>query len=129
MNPWHDDVGRITAGGNALRPVVVAAFRETAVSSPAVGSDRRTGRHCRLDERHQAPSGDIVHPRHADPANAASLDFGCDHHDRLLVCLSPCDTDFPATHISFVDLNVSIQEIAPRSYHGAPQLMEPAQAV
>ena len=70
VNTRHDDMGWVAAGGNVLRQVFEADFRETIVGSPAVGSNLRTWAYGRLDERNEALGRYISDTRHADTTAA-----------------------------------------------------------
>ncbi len=125
MNLGHDNVGWVAAGGNVLRLVYEADSRETVVGSPAIGSNRCSRAHSRLDERNEALGGCVLDTRHADTTGAPTPDFGSNRDNRFLVCFPPRNANLPAAHIGFVDLNLAIQKVSARSNHGPAQLMEP----
>ena len=125
MNLGHDNVGWVAAGGNIFRLVFEADSRETVVGSPAIGSNRCSRAHSRLDERNEALGGCVLDTRHADTTGAPTPDFGGNRNNRFLVCFPPRNANFPAAHIGFVDLDLAIQKLSARSNHGPAQLMEP----
>ena len=94
MNPGHDDVGWVAAGGTVLRLVFEARPRETIVGSPAIGSNRRSRAHRRLDKRNEALARCVLDTRHADTTGAAPADFGGNRDNRFLVCFPPRNADF-----------------------------------
>ena len=124
MNSGHDDVGWVAAGGNGLRLVVKADARKCVVGSPAIGSDRRSRAHRRLDEGHEALAGDVLDTRHADTAGAAPADFGGNRDNRFLFCFPPRNANFPAAQVGFIDFDLAIQKVSARSNHGSAQLVE-----
>ena len=125
MNLGHDNVGWVAAGGNIFRLVFEADSRETVVGSPAIGSNRCSRAHSRLDERNEALGGCVLDTRHADTTGAPTPDFGGNRDNRFLVCFPPRNANLPAAHIGFVDLDLAIQKLSARSNHGPAQLMEP----
>ena len=125
MNLGHDNVGWVAAGGNIFRLVFEADSRETVVGSPAIGSNRCSRAHSRLDERNEALGGCVLDTRHADTTGAPTPDFGSNRDNRFLVCFPPRNANLPAAHIGFVDLDLAIQKLSARSNHGPAQLMEP----
>ena len=125
MDLGHDNVGRVTAGGNVLRLVFEADSRETVVGSPAIGSNRCSRAHGRLDERNEALGRYVLDTRQADTTGAPTTDFGGNRDNRFLVCFPPCNANLPTAHICFVNLDLAIQKVSARSNHGPAQLMEP----
>src|SRR5512134_3070553 len=87
------------------------------------GSSRRGSR--LTGRRGSAARGNIFDASHADAAGAPPLDLGRDHHDRLLVRLSPDNAGFPAAHVRFIDLHFTVQKVTPWLHHRPPQLVEP----
>ena len=63
MNLGHDNVGWIAACGNVLRLVFEAGSREAIVGSPAIGSNRCSRAHSRLNERNKALGGYVLNTR------------------------------------------------------------------
>ena len=49
VNTRHDDMGWVAAGGNVLRQMFEADFRQTIVGAPAVGSNLHTWTYGGLD--------------------------------------------------------------------------------
>ena len=125
VNLGHDYVGGVSAGGDVLRLVLEADFRETIVGSPAVGSNHRSRAHGRLDERNEALGGDILDSPHADTTGASTTDFGGDCDDRFLVCFPIPNANFAAADVCFVNLHLAVQKIPAWSYHGTAKFMQP----
>ena len=95
MNLGHDNVGWVAAGGNIFRLVFEADSRETVVGSPAIGSNRCSRAHSRLDERNEALGGCVLDTRHADTTGAPTPDFGGNRDNRFLVCFPPRNANLP----------------------------------
>jgi hypothetical protein len=108
VNTRHNDMGWVAAGGNALRQMFEADFRETIVGSPAVGSNRRTWAYGRLDERNEALGRYVSDTRHADTTGAPPPDFSSHRDNRFLLCFPTDNASLTAANEGFVNLDIAL---------------------
>ena len=119
MHSWHGHVSRVTGGRYDRLLVRVPALRQSAVTGPAVGADRRARGHHVRNERSQAEIRSVRDVAHAHPSEA----FGLLHLDRdsdkaLVGAAAGLAAVLNTTNQSLVYLNITGQWLAFRTHHG-----------
>ena len=125
VNARHNDMVWFAAGGNVLREVLEADFRETIVSSPAVGSNRLAWAYRRLDEQNEALGRYVSDTCHANMTGAPSADFSGNSDNRFLFCFPTDNACFVVANICFVNLGTALQKVSVRSNYASATLMKP----
>ena len=127
MNPGHADVGRI-AGVRKNNPLVsIAALGQLVVATPSIGQNRRAWVRNLTNERDKAGAGHIRYPAHSHSSKPLGrMNFYRDHHDLLPFATAASFATHPAAaHLGFIHFNASAESISTRTYHGAPQFVQP----
>jgi hypothetical protein len=91
--------------------------------SPAVGSDRASGRNRFSNEPVQAGAGRLRYRTQTKASDALSILVGGDDHESLFLRPSPDCAGFLSIPVGVAHLDDSIQPVAARAIHGTAQLM------
>src|SRR5260370_16036311 len=105
--------------------MLVAFLLQRQVAEPPVGVDDAPWFHRVLHKGHQTLGGRIHNLAHANPADPQPILLSGNNNQCLLYVEPTGQAFLQPTHIAFVYLDSTCQQVAPRSYHRAAQFMQP----
>lgn len=114
------------AGISAFNDVIVSCRRQSAVSTPAVGSYTTAFHNRCAYKADQALAGGVRHHHHPDPSNPLiSLVFDGYSDKRLAFCSATTFAGLFPSNVGFVHFDETTEAITPRADHGPAHLVQP----
>src|ERR1700736_4532512 len=125
MNPGQQLRRRFLFALQESDSVMVALLFYRKVPEPAVSVNDTAGLDCLLDEGHQALGRCIRNAAHADAPDPRAIFLYSNDNQGLTLGLPSSNALLFAAVVRLVHLHASGEAVSSRSYHGAPQLMQP----
>jgi len=125
MNARHDFVSLFVPTADDRHAMFVPCGREARIAFPPVGVNCCARLHGFSNEVQKAFGGNILDAFESDASDCASVFLCRDHDDGLFLDLAAPPALFRAANVGFIDFNLTGKSIAPRSYHGPAQFVQP----
>ena len=128
MNARHAFMSLFVPAADDGNVMLVARRRKARITSPSVGVNGRTRLHGLSNKVQKAFGGNILDAFQSDTSDGATIFLRRDHDDGLFLDLAATLAFFRAANVGFIDFNLTGKSIAPRSYHGPAQFVQPLQS-